>query len=251
MKITRFQHNESIEYGVIESGRIHLIDGSVFSEEIAYKDEYAELDRVKLLSPVVPSKVVCVGLNYKDHAKELSMPIPEEPIIFLKPPSSLIGPGENILYPSSVNRLDYEAELAIVIKKYTKSILSDRSSQHILGYTALNDVTARDLQKKDGQWTRAKSFDTFCPVGPYIATDLDADDLHIELNVNGQIKQSSSTSNMIFGVDFLVSFISGVMSLMPGDIIATGTPKGVGSLSRGDKIELIIEGIGSLKNQII
>ena len=197
-----------------------------------------------------PTKIVAVGLNYKKHAHELNMQIPEEPIIFLKPATSIIGHLDKIIYPAQSKQVDYEAELAIVIKDKTRNILPAEAKKHILGYTCLNDVTARDLQKKDGQWTRAKSFDTFCPIGPYIEDDLDTADLKIELLLNGKIKQSSSTKDFIFDIDYIVSFVSQIMTLYPGDIITTGTPEGVGPMQIGDKVEVRIEGIGSLINYV-
>ncbi|MBS1125911.1 MAG: 2-keto-4-pentenoate hydratase/2-oxohepta-3-ene,7-dioic acid hydratase, partial [Nitrospirae bacterium] len=203
---------------------------------------------VILLAPCVPTKIVAVGLNYRDHARELGMQVPESPILFLKPPTSVIGPGETIVRPAMSSRVDYEAELGIVIRDRVSRIPPEASRDHILGYTCANDVTARDLQKKDGQWTRAKSFDTFCPIGPWIQTDLDPDDLLIESYVNGERRQSSRTSQFIFGVDLLVSFISQVMTLEPGDLIITGTPAGIGPLQAGDEVEVRIEGIGCLKN---
>lgn len=250
MRIIRFRYRGKPEYGVIENGNICIVDGSIFEERIKLSITSIGMNDVRPLAPVEPSKVVCVGLNYKDHAKELNMELPEEPILFLKPPTSVIGPYDNIIYPRGVNRLDYEAELAVVIKKRAKDILKDEAHNYILGYTCLNDVTARDLQKKDVQWTRSKSFDTFCPIGPYIVTDIDPHSLKIELNVNNHIRQSSSTANLIFRVEFLVSFISRIMTLSPGDVIATGTPPGVGALSRGDEVEVKIDGVGSLRNKI-
>jgi 2-keto-4-pentenoate hydratase/2-oxohepta-3-ene-1,7-dioic acid hydratase in catechol pathway len=192
-----------------------------------------------------------VGLNYVDHAKELKMEIPEEPILFMKPPSSLLGPDENIVYPAMSQQLDYEAELAVVLKKKARFVTEEQAREVILGYTCSNDVTARDLQKKDGQWTRAKSFDTFAPLGPCIATDLDPNHLKIELFLNGEKKQSSSTSNMIFNCARLVSFVSQIMTLLPGDVIMTGTPPGVGPMKVADTVEVAIEGIGSLKNSVV
>lgn len=205
---------------------------------------------MKILRSLRPTKIILVGLNYRDHAKELGMKIPKEPIIFLKPPTSIIGPFDNIIYPKGVKRLDYEAELAIVIKKRAKYIKKNRTPGYILGYTCLNDVTARDLQKKDGQWTRAKSFDTFCPVGNHIETDIDPSNLEIRLFLNDLIKQSSNTKNLIFPPNELVSFISHIMTLMPGDIIATGTPPGVGPMKKGDTVRVEIEGIGTLENTV-
>lgn len=209
------------------------------------------LSDVTLLSPCLPSKIVAVGLNYRDHAAELGFPAPDDPIIFLKPATAVTGPGSSILYPAMSRRVDYEAELGIVIKDRTRNIGPEETRDHILGYTCANDVTARDLQKKDGQWTRAKSFDTFCPVGPWIETDLDPDDLLVEAYLNGERKQSSSTSNFIFGVPYLVSFVSRIMTLHPGDLIITGTPAGIGPMQPGDEIEVRIEGIGSLKNRVM
>lgn len=198
-----------------------------------------------------PSKIVAVGLNYYDHAKELGMTVPQQPVIFLKPASTVIASGQAIIYPQSSHQVDYEGELAVVIKNRTKNITPEQAPDHILGYTCANDVTARDLQKIDGQWTRAKSFDTFCPLGPRLADDLDPKNLKIETRVNGQVKQSSNTSNMIFDVYYLISFISQVMPLLPGDVVITGTPPGVGPLQVGDVVEVEIEGIGILENKIV
>jgi len=204
----------------------------------------------KLLAPASPTKIVAVGLNYRDHAEELNMPIPKEPIIFLKPPSAVIGPGEPIILPPQSKRVDYEAELAVVIKKQAKNIKPEQAKEHILGYTCFNDVTARDLQAKDGQWTRAKSFDTFAPMGPWIETELDPSDLKIQALLNGKVVQNSTTANLIFSVPQLLSFISKIMTLKPGDIIATGTPSGIGPLAPGDEITIRIQGIGELKNPV-
>ena len=198
-----------------------------------------------------PSKIVCVGLNYIDHAKELNMRIPDEPIIFLKPSSSVIFNNEKIKYPKMSKQVDYEAELAVVIGKKCKNISEKNSKKYILGYTCLNDVTARDLQKKDEQWTRAKSFDTFCPLGPHIVSGINPDNLKIELFLNGKLKQSSNTKNLIFKIGKLVSFISKIMTLEKYDVIATGTPVGVGPVKIGDKIEVKIEKIGTLTNCVI
>ena len=197
-----------------------------------------------------PTKIICVGLNYKSHAKEMSMPLPGEPILFIKPLTALIGPEENIIWPKQSKRVDYEAELAIIIKKKAKNIEQKDAMKHIEGFTCLNDVTARDLQSKDGQWTRSKSFDTFCPVGPKIVKDINPNNVKIQSFLNGKLKQDSTTSDFIFNVEHLVSFISKVMTLMPGDIIATGTPAGIGPMKKGDKIEVKIEGIGSLVNYV-
>ena len=198
-----------------------------------------------------PTKIVCVGLNYIEHARELKLRIPKDPVIFLKPPSSVIYDRDDIVYPPRVKRLDFEAELAIIVKKKTRNIKPKDAPSHILGFTCLNDVTARDLQEKDGQWTRSKSFDTFCPIGPVIETDLDPSDIKIESYLNGVLRQSSSSANLIFSVSELVAYVSGVMTLLPGDIISTGTPPGVGPMRPRDIIEVRIEGIGALKNKVV
>jgi 2-keto-4-pentenoate hydratase/2-oxohepta-3-ene-1,7-dioic acid hydratase in catechol pathway len=197
-----------------------------------------------------PTKVVLVGLNYRDHARELNMKLPDEPILFLKPPTTLIGPEESIVYPEQSTRVDYEAELAVVMKDECKNVEPDEVPNYVAGFTCLNDVTARDLQGKDVQWTRAKSFDTFCPVGPRIVKDIEPNNVGIQSFLNGELRQDSSTSNFIFRVEDLVSFISKVMMLQPGDIIATGTPSGIGAMERGDTIEIKIEGIGTLRNYV-
>lgn len=187
-----------------------------------------------------PSKIICVGLNYKDHAKEMNLSIPDEPVLFMKSVTSLIENGDKIIYPNMTKELHYEAELAIVIMENGK-----------LGYTCANDVTARDLQRKDGQWTRAKSFKTFCPVGPRIVSDINPDKLNIKLFLNGELKQSSNTSQMIFNPAYLVKFISEIMPLFAGDLILTGTPPGIGPMQRGDMVEVEIDGIGTLSNQVV
>jgi 2-keto-4-pentenoate hydratase/2-oxohepta-3-ene-1,7-dioic acid hydratase in catechol pathway len=190
-----------------------------------------------------------VGLNYIDHALELKEPVPAKPVLFLKPSTSVIGPGENIVYPISSERVDYEGELGVVIGQRCKNVVNPE--QVILGYTCFNDVTARDLQKEDGQWTRAKSFDSFAPVGPFVSTNLDPRNVAIKTRVNGRLKQSSNTRDLIFDVDYLIKFISRIMTLEAGDIIATGTPRGVGQLRAGDVVEVEIPGVGTLSNEVI
>ena len=195
-----------------------------------------------------PSKIIAAGLNYKDHAQELGMKIPDEPLIFFKPPSSVVGHEQKIILPDASEQIDYEAELAIVIGKQCKNISVGEAKDHIEGYTCANDITARDLQNKDGQWSRAKGFDTFTPLGPRIAKDIDSLNLDIKLLLNGEVKQSSNTSQMIFNVFELVSFVSKIMTLYPGDVILTGTPPGIGPISSGDRIEVQIQGVGNLVN---
>ena len=197
----------------------------------------------------IPTKIIAVGLNYKDHAEELGMDLPDEPILFLKPPTSVISNGENIILPAMSAQVDYEAELAVVIGKRAKNIGIEQAADYITGYTCANDVTARDLQTKDGQWSRAKSFDTFCPLGPEIIKGIDPTNLNIKLILNGEVKQNSNTAQMVFNVFELVSFISKVMTLLPGDVILTGTPPGVGPMKAGDKVEVQIDKIGTLANE--
>ncbi len=205
----------------------------------------------RLLSPVLPGKIVAVGLNYRDHAGEMGIEIPKEPILFMKPSTSVIGPLDAIRYPAQSSRVDYEAELAVVISKECKGVAAARAREHILGYTCFNDVTARDLQAKDGQWTRAKSFDTFAPIGPWIVTHLDdPHNLDIRAYLNGELKQTSNTANLIFNVFDLIEFISHVMTLNRGDVIATGTPSGIGPMNIGDEVSIEIQGIGRLENKV-
>lgn len=203
------------------------------------------------MKKINPSKIICVGLNYKDHARELKMEIPTHPIIFLKPPSALIFNGDSIIYPPQTRELHYEGELAVIIKDKIKNVSAEEAARHILGYTCGNDITARDLQRIDGQWTRSKSFDTFCAIGPEIVTDIDPEDLAIKLYLNGEVKQNSRTSQMIFKPAHLVSFISQIMTLESDDVILTGTPPGVGPMQVGDRVEVEIEGIGRLVNTVI
>ena len=245
MRRIRFLYKDSIINGVLND------DGKIITDEPAERDIFLRSDEVRLLAPVTPSKIVLVGLNYRDHAKELDMFVPEEPIIFMKPPTAVIGPEENIIYPACSQRLDYEAELGVVIKDVTRHVSRKEAAEHILGYVCLNDVTARDIQKKDGQWTRAKSFDTFVPVGPWIETDIDPTALGIRSYLNGELKQDSTTSEFIFTVPELIEFISGVMTLLPGDVIATGTPPGIGPMEIGDEVVIEIDGIGRLKNRVV
>jgi 2-keto-4-pentenoate hydratase/2-oxohepta-3-ene-1,7-dioic acid hydratase in catechol pathway len=249
MKLIRFQAQGRPALGILSGNEVAGLDGDFFTPLRTLKTRYL-FSQIKLLPPCTPSKIVAVGLNYRDHAKELNLPVPDTPIVFLKPPTAVIGPGEAVLYPATSSQVDYEAELGVVIKDQARNISPASARDHILGYTCANDVTARDLQKNDGQWTRAKSFDTFCPVGPWIETDLNPEDLLIESYLNGERRQSSRTSQFIFTVDYLVSFISGIMTLEPGDLIITGTPAGIGPMKPGDEIEVRIEGIGSLKNTV-
>jgi 2-keto-4-pentenoate hydratase/2-oxohepta-3-ene-1,7-dioic acid hydratase in catechol pathway len=249
MKLIRFLGQGRPSLGILSGNEVSELDGDFFTPFRTLKTSIL-FSQIQLLPPCTPSKIIAVGLNYRDHAKELNLPVPDTPIVFLKPPTAVIGPGEAVLYPATSSQVDYEAELGVVIKDRIRNISPSSARDHILGYTCANDVTARDLQKNDGQWTRAKSFDTFCPVGPWIETDLNPEDLLIESYLNGERRQSSRTSQFIFTVDSLVSFISGIMTLEPGDLIITGTPAGIGPMKPGDEIEVRIEGIGSLKNTV-
>jgi 2-keto-4-pentenoate hydratase/2-oxohepta-3-ene-1,7-dioic acid hydratase in catechol pathway len=250
MKIYRFRWKRRTLHGVLQEENLHPVKGSLFGE-FETGDESLPIGEVKLLAPVEPSKIVAIGMNYKDHAAERGKPLPPEPLIFLKPSSAVIGPDETIVYPRMAGRVDYEGELALVIKKRAHLLAEDAPvEEYILGYTCFNDVTARDLQDKDGQFTRAKSFDTFAAVGPCIATGLDPSRLKLKTFLNGKLRQSGSTANLIFPVAFLVRFISQIMTLLPGDIITTGTPAGIGPMQPGDRVDVQIEGIGTLSNTV-
>lgn len=249
MKYCRFEKQNAICYGIIEDDQVIKVEGDLFEHYIVTEQKYS-LDEVKLLAPCVPSKVVAVGLNYRDHAQEMKETIPDHPKIFLKPATAIIGPEDPIVIPAMSQRVDYEAEIAVVMKKTAKNISAEESSDYILGYTCLNDVTARDLQSIDGQWTRAKGFDTFAPVGPWITDELDPNHVDVQLFLNGEQKQHSNTSNFIWKIEELISFISQIMTLLPGDIITTGTPSGIGPMKEGDKVEVIIEKIGTLRNYV-
>ena len=242
-------------YGIIEGDEIHAITGTPFSRNSGrsvYKLEGSRwrLDEVRFLTPSLPTKVVCIGLNYRSHVQEAGLDIPSQPLIFLKPPSAVINHEGNILLPEGQVRVEYEGELGIVIGKKGKNISEADIHQVVLGYTCFNDLSERIAQQADGQWTRGKGYDTFAPVGPWVETDLDPGNLKIETRLNGLVKQSGHTSDLIFSVAKIVSFISKVMTLLPGDIIATGTPSGVGPMKNGDIVEVRIENIGSLKNYV-
>jgi len=256
MKFLRYTTDNQKKNGILINGGVLETSHSLM--EVAYtlgmenleKKEVYPLEDVKILPPVSPSKIICIGLNYRDHAVELNMDLPEEPILFLKPASSIIGHGDEIIYPPQSKQVDYEVELAVIISKKAKNVRTVDALDYVAGYTILNDITARDLQQKDGQWTRAKSFDTFCPLGPWMENDFDPRNQKISLSVNGELRQESNIKNMIFPVEELLSFISHIMTLNPGDVIATGTPSGVGSLNVGDVVEASVEEIGVLKNKI-
>jgi len=251
MKIYRFLDNGTPRIGVGENDRIWRYDGTdafhIGKIEDARPIPTAE---ARLLPPWTPGKIVCVGRNYAEHAKELGNEVPSEPLLFLKPPSAVLAPGGTIRRPAVSQRVEFEGELAIVIGREAKAIDEANWADYVFGYTCANDVTARDLQKKDVQFTRGKGFDTFCPLGPCIETKLDVSDLRVTTRLNQEIRQDGRTSDMIFAPGFLVAYISSIMTLVPGDVILTGTPSGVGPMNGGDAVEVEIEGIGTLRNAV-
>jgi len=251
MKIVRFSSQKYSErYGWILEDEIGLIEGDIFGEYRRLETEIS-LDKVNILAPVRPSKIICVARNFVEHARERDVEVPETPMIFLKPPSAIIQMNAQVKLPPQSNQVEHEAELAVIVGKTGRWIEIEQAYSYIFGYTIANDITARDLQNNESQWTRAKGFDTFCPMGPWIETDLDVTDLLITCRVNGELRQMASTKEMIFPVTQLISYISNIMTLLPGDVILTGTPAGVGSLEAGDEVEISIECIGSLKNSVI
>ena len=250
MKWLRFQDGKETKFGILDGNLVEEVKGSPFSQ-FQKTGRTRELKDLRLVPPCAPNKVIALGLNYRDHAEESKMPIPDEPCLFMKPATAVIGPEDEIVYPAMTKRMDYEAELAIVIKDRIKDLEPEEVPSHVLGYTCLNDVTARDLQKKDGQWTRAKSFDTFCPIGPCIVDGIDPDNLKIELYLNGERRQCSSTSQLIFKTKQVVSFVSRIMTLLPQDVITTGTPSGIAPMLPGDVVEVRIENIGILRNKVV
>lgn len=248
MRICRFTvGNSAPAYGLVQGGMVYAMMGDLFGEVIA-GTPVAPLADIQLLAPIRPSKIIAVGRNYVAHAAEHGAEVPSEPLLFLKPPSAIIGPGAPILLPAQSRRVDHEAELAVIIGRRGRQIPRGDALDTILGYTCANDVTARDLQRADGQWTRAKGFDTFCPLGPWIETELDPGALEVTGRVNGELRQQANTRQMVFPVAMLISYISSVMTLEPGDVILTGTPAGVGPLQVGDVVEIEVEGIGVLSS---
>ena len=248
MRVVRVMFEGDCRYGLADEESVTLISDEPFA---AWEPEgVLALHEAKLLSPVLPTKVVCVGLNYRKHIIEMGHDMPVEPVIFLKPPTAVIGPQQTIPLPDGVGRVDHEAELGVVVGRRTHNASPDEAAANILGYTCGNDVTARELQKVDGQWARAKGFDGFCPLGPWIETDADVSDSAIQCIVNGEVRQSARTSDMLFTPPELVSFVSRVMTLVPGDVVLTGTPAGISELHHGDIVEVRIEGVGSLINSV-
>lgn len=251
MKIVRIKSDDDIVYGVADSEGVLVYQGSPF---VAWEptENVVPWPKVTLLSPVIPTKVMCVGKNYEDHAAEMQGEVPEEPLIFMKPATSVIGSNANVVHPKLSEEVHHEAELAVVISKPARNIRAEDASQYIFGYTAANDVTARDLQRRDGQWARAKGFDTFCPLGPAIETELDPlERLAVICKVNGEVRQAGFTADMVFGVAEILEYVTAFTTLLPGDVILTGTPSGVGKVEPGDVMEVEVDGIGVLTNRVV
>jgi 2-keto-4-pentenoate hydratase/2-oxohepta-3-ene-1,7-dioic acid hydratase in catechol pathway len=256
MRIARFTTGEEPRFGVVdqdgETPALAALMGDPLYQGLEPTGERFALDDVRLLAPVIPrSKVVCVGFNYADHATELEHDMPEEPLLFLKPNTSVVGPGDPISYPRQSQDVQFEGELAVVIRRICRDVPAERAHEVVFGYTIGNDVTARDLQRKDVQYTRAKGFDSFCPLGPWIETDLDLGDVELITTLNGAVRQQGRTSQMIFDVPALVAHVTSVMTLLPGDVILTGTPAGVGPMQPGDDVAVTVQGIGTLTNKVV
>ncbi|MFC0628483.1 fumarylacetoacetate hydrolase family protein [Kribbella deserti] len=259
MRIARFSVDDEPKYGIVETddplgldGTVAVLDSDPLYRPVQLTGERLQLADVRLLAPVIPrSKVVCVGRNYAAHAAELGNDVPTEPMIFLKPNTSVIGPRDGIVYPEQTNDVHFEGELAIVIGRICRDVPKERVDEVIFGYTVANDVTARDLQKSDGQWARAKGFDTFCPLGPWISTGVDVSDLRVTTTLNGEVKQDGRTSQFIFDIPEVLAYITSFTTLLPGDVVLTGTPAGVGPMLPGDEVAVSIEGIGTLTNKVI
>jgi 2-keto-4-pentenoate hydratase/2-oxohepta-3-ene-1,7-dioic acid hydratase in catechol pathway len=259
VRIARFSVDDEPRYGVVESadpdgldGTVAVLDSDPLYRPVQLTGERVPLADVRLLAPVIPrSKVVCVGRNYAAHASELGHAVPKQPLIFLKPNTAVIGPRDGIVYPGQTQNLHFEGELAVVIGRICRDLPPERANEVIFGYTVANDVTARDLQESDGQWARAKGFDTFCPLGPWITTELDTSDLAVTTTLNGETKQSGRTSEFIFDIPAVLAYITSFTTLLPGDVVLTGTPAGVGPMLPGDEVAVSIDGIGTLTNKVI
>lgn len=249
MRIARFSHQDAIKYGIVDDTDLVVLAGDPMFAGFDTTGERVPLGDVALLAPVIPrSKIVAVGRNYADHAAEFGNDVPAEPMLFLKPNTAVIGPGDAIVRPPQSQRTEFEGELAVVIGKIAKNVPAERALEYVFGYTLGNDVTARDLQRSDGQWSRAKGFDTFCPLGPAIETEFDAEGAIIETRLNGEVQQSAPLSDMVHGVADIIAYASAAFTLLPGDVILTGTPAGVGPFVAGDTIEVSVTGLGTLRN---
>jgi 2-keto-4-pentenoate hydratase/2-oxohepta-3-ene-1,7-dioic acid hydratase in catechol pathway len=251
VRLVRFRFGERIATGVSDFGSdsIRVLQGTFFEDPVPTGEE-VPVDDVRLLSPVLPSKVVCIGKNYAAHAAEFGSEVPDEPLVFLKPSTAVIGPKDPIRLLPVSKRVDYEGELAVVIGRIAKDVRTEEAFRYILGYTCANDVTLRDLQRTDDQWARAKGFDGSCPLGPWIETDLDPTDVRVETRLNGEVRQAGQTADLAYGVATLIEYITSFMTLLPGDAVLTGTPEGVGSLSAGDVVEVEVDGVGTLSNPV-
>ena len=250
MIIIRFQTPAGLEFGIVEDEMVYRAEGS-YELGFLRAEAVGKLSQLTLLSPCQITKIVAVGRNYAAHAAEHGDEVPSEPLIFLKPPSAVIGPNEPIVCPPQSAQVEHEAELAVVIGRRARHVTAADAWDYVLGYTCANDVTARDLQRSDGQWSRAKGFDTFAPLGPWIVTELDPTDLNVVCRVNGQVKQQGSTADMVFKIPQLIEYITAAMTLEPGDVILTGTPEGVSPIQPGDHVEVEVEGIGVLRNPVV
>jgi len=250
LRIARFSIGDEVDFGVVEGDEVAPITGHPFAPFTFTGYRYA-LAEVRLLAPILPSKVVAIGRNYAEHAAEMGGQVTSEPMIFLKPSTAVVGTGDAIAYPASSQRVDFEGELAVVMGRISRDVPAAQALEMVLGYTCANDVTARDQQQTDGQWSRAKGYDTFCPLGPWIETQLDPGDLGIVTTVNGETRQDARTSQLVTPVPELIEYITRVMTLLPGDVILTGTPAGVGPVAVDDTIEITIEGIGALSNRVV
>jgi 2-keto-4-pentenoate hydratase/2-oxohepta-3-ene-1,7-dioic acid hydratase in catechol pathway len=248
-RLYRIDHSGAPLYAAEREGTWRIVDGDVFGK--FREGPVIDSEGLRLLAPVLPSKIVCIGLNYRDHAIETNKPLPEEPLIFIKPSTSVIGPGEPIRTPAWAGRVDHEAELGVVIGKRASRVKLNQAHEYILGLVAVNDVTARELQKKDGQYTRGKGFDTFAPIGPCIAVGLEGRDLQVRGYVNGDLRQDSRTRELVFTIPELIEFVTSFMTLLPGDIISTGTPSGIGPIRPGDQVTIHVEGVGALTNPVV
>lgn len=251
MKIVRYSSPGGPAWGVLDDGVVRAAEGTPFVDLRATGEEVGGLDDVTLLAPVTPRTVLCVGRNYRSHAEEFGNPVPEEPLLFLKPPAAVVGPGADVVYPRLSQRVDPEAELVLVIGRTARNVAAADAGTVIAGYTCGNDVTARDIQRSDGQWTRGKGFDTFCPIGPWVDTDFDPSDVAVSCTVDGERRQDGRTKDLIFPIPYLIEYVTRFTTLEPGDVILTGTPEGVAPVEPGNTITVAVEGLGSLTNTVV
>ncbi len=250
MRIARYSAGGEVSFGVVEGDEVAALTSHPFGP-LTFTGDRHPLDSVRLLAPVIPSKVVAIGKNYADHAREMGGEAPAAPVMFLKPSTAVVGPGDPVAYPAGVERLDYEGELAVVVGRLARDVPRERALDAVLGYTCANDVTARDQQLADGQWTRGKGYDSFCPLGPWVETSLDPAASRVTTTLNGDTKQDAPTSLLLHDVATLVAYVTAVMTLLPGDVILTGTPAGVGPMNVGDSVSVTVEGVGTLTNPVV